>query len=156
MRLRPRVRHPPVEAERRELAFQNRRCVQEHARRLHITVHELQRVGIEVEIVGSGVEISFDVQFTVQLRKGQAIGWPRGENADYIFTLGNARPLDQAVQHATTEMLAWLQTDYALDPVGAHILMGQCVEYDLGNMYDPAYTMACKMAKRYLGRGGAS
>ena len=50
-------------------------------------------------------------------------------------------------------MLRWLQEDYGLDPAGANILMGQCVEYDLGNMYDPAYTMVCKMAKRYLGAG---
>jgi amidase len=109
--------------------------------------HALQGDG---EIVGTGIEISFDVQFTVHLQKGKRIYWPRGENADYIFTAGNARPLDQATQHATTEMLRWLQTDYGLDPVGANILMGQCVEYDLGNIYDPAYTMICKIPKRVL------
>jgi acetamidase/formamidase len=104
------------------------------------------------EIVGTGIEISFDVQFTVQLIKGKRIYWPRGENADYIFTVGNARPLDQCVQHATSEMLRWLQEDYSLDPVGANILMGQCVKYDLGNIFDPAYTMVCKMPKRVLGK----
>ena len=57
--------------------------------------------------------------------------------------------LDQCVQHATTEMLIWLQEDYKLDAVSANILMGQCVEYDLGNMFDPAYTMVCKMPKKY-------
>ncbi len=103
------------------------------------------------EIVGTGVEISFEVQFTVHVQKGKTIGWPRGENADYIFTCGNARPLDQCVQHATTEMIRWLQSDYGLDPVGAQILLGQTVEYDLGNIYDPAFTMVCKMPKRVLG-----
>ena len=107
------------------------------------------------EIVGTGIEISFDVQFTVHLRKGWRIGWPRGENAEYIFTVGNARPLDQAVQHATTEMLRWLDEDYGLDPVAASILLGQCVEYDLGNMYDPAYTMVCKLARRHLTERGS-
>ena len=102
------------------------------------------------EIAGTGIEISFDVQFTVGLRKGKHIRWPRGENDTHIFTVGNARPLDQAVQHATTEMLCWLQEDFGLDPLGASILLGQCVEYDLGNMYDPAYTMVCKLAKRFL------
>ena len=47
------------------------------------------------------------------------IAWPRGETATDIFTIGNARPLDQALQHATTEMLAWLIEDYALDEVTA-------------------------------------
>ncbi len=102
------------------------------------------------EIVGTGIEVSFDVQFTVRLLKSKRIYWPRGENAAYIFTVGNARPLDQAVQHATTEMLRWLQEDYGLDAPGAHILLGQCVEYDLGNVFDPAYTMVCKMPKRWL------
>jgi acetamidase/formamidase len=103
------------------------------------------------EIVGTGIEISFDVEFTVQLRKGVRIFWPRGENEREIFTVGNARPLDQAVQHATTEMLRWLQGEYGLDPLGANILMGQAVQYDVGNVFDPAYTMVCKMEKDVLG-----
>ena len=104
------------------------------------------------EIVGTGIEISFDVQFTVHLRKGKRIQWPRGENDTHIFTVGNARPLDQALQHATTEMLRWLQEDYGLDPLGASILLGQCVQYDLGNVFDPAYTMVCKVSKHLLDR----
>jgi acetamidase/formamidase len=102
------------------------------------------------EIAGTGIEISFDVEFTVDLVKGQEIGWPRGENEEYIFTAGNARPLDQALQHATTEMVRWLERDWGLDVVAASTLLGQCVEYDVGNVFDPAYTMICKMPKRVL------
>jgi amidase len=102
------------------------------------------------EIVGTGIEISREVQFTVRLVKGKRIRWPRGENQEYIFAVGNARPLDQAVQHATTEMLRWLGEDYGLDTVSASILLGQCVEYDLGNVFDPAYTMVCKLRKGLL------
>lgn len=102
------------------------------------------------EIVGTGIEISMEVQFTVRLIKGKRICWPRGENAEYIFAVGNARPLDQAVQHATTEMLRWLQEDYGLDVTSASLLLGQCVEYDLGNVFDPAYTMVCKVRKTPL------
>jgi acetamidase/formamidase len=102
------------------------------------------------EIVGTGIETSFDVQFTVGVIKDRRIMWPRGENADYIFTLGNARPLDQALQHATSEMLRWLRDDYGLDAIAASLLLGQCVEYEVGNVYDPAYTMVCKVRKRLL------
>jgi amidase len=102
------------------------------------------------EIVGTGIEISMEVQFTVRVIKGKPIRWPRAENADYIFTVGNARPLDQAAQHATTEMLRWLKEDYGLDATSASLLLGQCVEYDLGNMFDPAYTMVCKLRKALL------
>jgi acetamidase/formamidase len=102
------------------------------------------------EIVGTGIEISFDVQFTVKLIKGKKINWPRGESESHIFTVGNARPLDQAVQHATTEMVRWLMDDYGLSIIEASNLLGQCVEYDLGNIYDPAYTMVCKLKKEFL------
>lgn len=104
------------------------------------------------EIVGTGIETSFEVAFTLRVIKRKRIGWPRGENERDIFTVGNARPLDQAVQHATTEMLRWLQSDYGLSAREASLLIGYCVEYDLGNMYDPAYTMVCKIAKRRLPR----
>jgi amidase len=109
--------------------------------------HALQGDG---EIAGTGIEISFDVQFTVSLKKGKRIGWPRGENETHLFTAGNARPLDQALQHATTEMIAWLKQDYGLDQVGVHTLLGQCVEYEVGNVFDPAYTMICKLSKSLL------
>lgn len=111
--------------------------------------HALQGDG---EIVGTGIETTFAVRFSVDLRKGNHIGWPRGEDAGYIFTVGNARPLDQAVQHATTEMLDWLLTDYGLDVRAACTLLGMYVRYDLGNMFDPAYTMVCKLPKAVLGR----
>lgn len=102
------------------------------------------------EIVGTGIEVSFDVRFTVKLLKEKWIGWPRAENDEYIMTAGNARPLDQALQHATTEMVRWLQQDFDLDARGTHILMGQCVEYEVGNVFDPAYTMICKVKKQFL------
>jgi amidase len=104
----------------------------------------------EGEIVGSGLEISMEVEFSVALHQQAAIRWPRGETADCLFAVGNARPLDQAVQHATTELLRWLRDDLHLDELGAHILLGQCAEYDVGNVYDPAYTMVCKIAKKLL------
>jgi acetamidase/formamidase len=101
------------------------------------------------EIVGTGIEISFDVQFTVEVIKEKSINWPRAENEEYILTAGNARPLDQAVQHATTELLRWLG-ELGLEKRAAHILLGQTVEYDMGNVFDPAYTMVCKIKKSIL------
>jgi acetamidase/formamidase len=100
------------------------------------------------EIVGTGIETSFDVQVTVRVLKGKTIGWPRGEDAEFVFTVGNARPLDQCVQHATTEMIHLLMEDYGLDAAGAHLLLGQCVRYDLGNIFDPAYTRVGNCDKR--------
>jgi acetamidase/formamidase len=109
--------------------------------------HALQGEG---EIAGGGLEISMDVEFSVSLRKRAGLRWPRGESRDHLFTVGNARPVDQAIQHATTEMVRWLQNDLRMDALGVHALLGQCVEYDVGNVYDPAYTMVCKIPRRLL------
>jgi amidase len=109
--------------------------------------HAVQGAG---EIAGTGIEISTDVTFRVDIKKGWKTSWPRGENEVEIFTAGNARPLDQALQHATTEMARWLQESYGLDPIGAQTLMGMVVDYEVGNVFDPAYTMICKMPKKWL------
>ncbi len=106
--------------------------------------HAIQGDG---ELLGTGIEISFDVQFTVGILKQKHISWPRAEDDAVIMTIGNGRPLDQAAQRATTEMLRWLETDYRLDPVAASLLLGTCVEYQIGNVYDPAYTVVCRLAK---------
>jgi amidase len=104
------------------------------------------------EIVGTGIETSFEVEVTLRVLKGRAIAWPRGETADEIFAVGNARPLDQALQHATTEMLAWLVADYGLDAVAASHVLGQTVRYDVANVFNPAYSVACRIAKSELRR----
>ena len=102
------------------------------------------------EIVGTGIETAAEVTFTARVLKGQKIGWPRGMNESEIFTIGNARPLDQALQHATTEMLDWLMADYGLDEVAASHVMGQCVRYDVANVFNPAYSVVCRLARAHL------
>lgn len=109
--------------------------------------HAIQGDG---EIVGTGVETAMEVEIRLSLRKGETPRWPRGEDAGFIFTVGNARPLDQALQHATTEMLDWLTNSYGLSMIAATHLLGQAVRYEVGNVFDPAYTMVCKLEKKYL------
>jgi amidase len=109
--------------------------------------HAVQGCG---EIVGTGVEISLDVRFTVRVLKGKTIGWPRGESATHLFCIGNARPLDQALQHATTEMLSLLKEDYGLTDSEASLLLGQAVEYEVANVFNPAYSVVCKVPKAVL------
>jgi acetamidase/formamidase len=110
--------------------------------------HALQGDG---EIMGSGIEVSMDVTVTVSVLKAEPLAWPAGESREEIFSVGNARPLDQALQHATTEMLRWLQRA-GLDPMSAHLLMGHCVRYDVGNVYNPAYTAVCRIPKAHVPR----
>ena len=110
--------------------------------------HALQGDG---EIVGTGIEVSMDVEFTVEVLKGKTISWPRAEDAEFVMAFGNARPLDQAIQHATTEQLGlYYQRRFGLDFRASSVLLGQCIRYDVGNVYDPAYTAVAKVAKEFL------
>lgn len=102
------------------------------------------------ELVGTGLEISMEVEFSVDLVKGKTIGWPRLENQDYIMVLGSARPLLQAFQHATTELLQWLMTDYGFDERTASMLLGQAAEYEIANVVDPNFTVVAKIRKTML------
>ena len=75
----------------------------------------------------------------------------RGKSFDVVFMLvaGNARPLEQALQHATTELVRWMLEETTLDERGASIILGQCIRYEIGNVFDPAFTVA-KLEKRLL------
>jgi amidase len=111
--------------------------------------HALQGDG---EIVGTGIEVSMDVEVTVEVLKGKEIRWPRADDGTFVMAVGNARPLDQAVQHATTELLCLLREDYGLDYAAGSTLLGQCIRYDVGNVFDPAYTIVAKIEKALLER----
>jgi amidase len=104
------------------------------------------------EVVGSAIETSLDVEFSVDLIKGKKINWPRLENQDFIMVLGSSRALNEALQHATTELMRWLTAEYGFDERGASLLMGQGMEYDISNVVDPEFTVVAKMRKQYLGR----
>jgi acetamidase/formamidase len=114
-------------------------------------VHARQGHG---EIAGTGIEVPAEVEFALTLQKGRRIHWPHAEDDGFLCTLGNARPLDQALQHATSEMLRLLTDEMGLDDRSAQTLMGQVVEYEIANVFDPAYTIVCKMPKWALALAG--
>ena len=109
--------------------------------------HALQGEG---EVVGTGLETSMDVEFTVQVVKKSPIQWPRLENDTHVMVLGSERSLIEALQQATSEMHRWLMQDYRLSERGASLLMGQALEYEVVNVVDPRFTIVAKMRKSTL------
>ncbi|MFN3324255.1 MAG: acetamidase/formamidase family protein [Bryobacteraceae bacterium] len=102
------------------------------------------------EVLGNAMETSMDVEFRVDLIKNKSIGWPRIENDDYIMVAGSARPLLQALQHATTELQRWLMEEYGYNERGSSLLMGHALEYDIAQVVDPHFTVVAKLRKGYL------
>ena len=102
------------------------------------------------EVLGNALETSMDVELRVELIKKKSIAWPRLENQDHIMVAGSARPLLQALQHATTEMQRWLMAEYGFDERGSSMLMGHVLEYDIANVVDPHFTVVAKIRKSFL------
>jgi len=110
--------------------------------------HALQGDG---EAVGSGIETSLDVRFTVQLRRNAGLTEPRVENAAYLISLGartaTSQSLNDALTIATSDMLKWLVEEYSIEPVAAHFLIGQQARYDVAAL---SGVMAIKIPKSAL------
>jgi amidase len=110
--------------------------------------HALQGDG---EAVGSGIETSLDVQFTVSLRKGVRLSEPRVENNDYLISIGartvTSRSLNDALAIANSDMMRWLVDEYGVEPLAAHLLIGHEAKYDVAAL---SGVMAIKIPKRVL------
>ncbi|HYM12697.1 MAG TPA: acetamidase/formamidase family protein [Bryobacterales bacterium] len=110
--------------------------------------HALQGDG---EPIGSGVETSLDVEFTVDLRKKAGVSQPRIENDEFLISIGSqpefSSSLDRAVQMATSDMVRWLAGDYGLDAPAAHLLIGMQARYDIITV---AGSAALKIPRRAL------
>jgi acetamidase/formamidase len=121
------------------------------------------------EAGGSGIETSMDVEFSVELIKKKAwphssvvrpstvagefeILWPRVETDAYVMAIGSATSLQQALQHATTELHHWLDDDYGFSERSLSIFLSQAIEYEIANAIGPDFTVLAKVRKSYLPR----
>jgi acetamidase/formamidase len=103
------------------------------------------------EGLGTGVETSLDVQFTVTVHKGKHLSIPRLVNAGYLISIG-AQPefhgsMDFALREANADMLHWLTTEYKLSAPEANLLMGTVVQHKIVTYFG---TMATLIPRKYL------
>ncbi len=103
------------------------------------------------EGLGSGVETSLDVQFTVKVHKDKHLTIPRLVNADYLISIGSQpefhSSMDFGLREANTDMLRWLTEEYKLSGPEANLLMGTVVQHKIGSYFG---TMATLIPRKYL------
>src|SRR6185503_3005552 len=92
--------------------------------------HALQGDG---EVCGSGLETSMEVAFRFGLKKKQAIGWPRFEDAEHLMVAGSARPLSDALRIAFVELIEWLQAEHGFAREDAYQLVSQVASVRVAN-----------------------
>src|ERR1043166_8790183 len=76
------------------------------------------------ELTGDALETSMDVEFTVNLIRGQSTGGPRAETDDFLMAMGIANSLPEALRQATTQLARWLEKDYGLTANESGIVLG--------------------------------
>jgi amidase len=99
------------------------------------------------ELTGDALETSMDVEFTVDLVRGQSSGAPRAENDEYWMSSGIGNSLPDALQLATTQLVNWLERDYKLDPNEAAVVLGTAMRYDIAEVVDPLVHVVAKIRK---------
>jgi acetamidase/formamidase len=102
------------------------------------------------ELTGDALETSMDVEFTVNLIKGEMRGNPRAENDEFLMALGIANSLPEAVQAATSDLANWLQHDYKLDANEAAMVLGTAMQYNIAEVVDPLVHVVAKVRKDAL------
>ena len=110
-------------------------------------VHAVQGDG---EVNGTALEVTAEVELTVEVRKQHSAEWPRLENGTHIMAIGSTRPLMDCVRLAQMELLDWLVTDYGFQREEAWQLSAQVSSMRIGNVVDPCYTVAARFPKQYL------
>jgi acetamidase/formamidase len=88
-----------------------------------------------------------DIEFTVDVIKGQNFGHPLAENQEFLISIGIGGSLDQALQQATSGMVRWLERDYKLNANEASMILGFTVRYDVVDLVGTQVSIAAKVPK---------
>ena len=109
--------------------------------------HALQGDG---EISGQGLETSLDVEFRVELIKGDSLGQVWSEDSEFVMVSGIDNSLDTALQMATTGMARWLKERYGLNDSEVAALLSGAIEYDIAEIVDSRPHVVARIAKKVL------
>ena len=104
------------------------------------------------EISGVACEVPVNLVCRFELKKGEAIGWPRITNSDYMMVVGSARPLEDATRIACTSLVNWVATEYDMKSTDALLWISQILELRVGNVCDPNYSVVAAVERRLLER----
>ena len=102
------------------------------------------------ELNGDALETSMDVEFTVNLVRGNSTDGPRFESDEFLMASWIANSLPDALKIATTELARWLERDYHLNANESGIVLGTSIRYDIAEVVDPQVHIVAKISKAVL------
>lgn len=103
------------------------------------------------EGLGTGIETSLNVQFTVKIQKNTHLSIPRLVNDEYIISIAGQPEGSSSLSHglriANADMLRWLTTEYGLTAPEANLLMGAVIQHKIATYYG---TVTAMIPRKYL------
>ena len=88
----------------------------------------------DTEFTGTAAETKATVRLKLELIKGKATPWMRIEKPDTIISINAQRPLEEAVETATLQLMDWLVAEYGFTPTEAYCLVSTCPDFRI-NVY---------------------
>jgi amidase len=102
------------------------------------------------EVVGTGLETSADVTFTVDVIRGYATPQVRAETKDYLISFGVSGSVPDSIQLATAQLADWIKHDYSLNDSEVALFFGDVLKYDITELVDPHFNVVAKVPKSAL------
>lgn len=109
----------------------------------------------DTEFTGTAAETKAAVQVRLELVKQTRLPGIRIEKPDSLITIHMERPLEAAVETATTQLMDWLITEFAFTPVDAYCLVSTCPDfrihvYQMCKIGKLSFVAGAEIPKRYL------
>ena len=102
------------------------------------------------ELTGSALETSADVEFTVDVIKGDIYQQVRAETKDFLIAFGVSGSVHESIQASTTLLVEWLKKDYQMTDSEVALLVGAVMQYDIAELVDPHINVVAKVPKAAL------
>lgn len=102
------------------------------------------------EVTGSALETSADVEFSVDVIKGEIYSQVRAETKEYLISFGVSGSVAESIQAATTQLVEWLKKDYRMSDSEVALFLGAVMKYDIAELVDPHINVVAKVPKSSL------
>jgi acetamidase/formamidase len=102
------------------------------------------------ELTGAALETSADVEFSVDVIKGEQTQHVRAETKDYLISFGVAGSVADAIEASTTQLVNWMKKDYGMTDNEVAIFLGAVLKYEITELVDPHYDVVAKVPKAAL------
>ena len=102
------------------------------------------------EVTGSALETSLDVDFSVEVIRGDSSGMVRAETKDYLVAFGVSGSVPDSIQIATSQLATWIKKQYGLTDSEVAILFAASLKYDVTELVDSQYDVVAKVPKSVL------